>query len=424
MPFYQYKATSMEGEVVEGVLNAPDEKAVVAKLKNSRLLPIKISRSKEKAPRKVSNIDAAKMPSGTRNPPLASGRGEANRHTQSANSAEIITFTTELAALLGAGLPLDRSLHILSEISEKSSMQRIVTEVLQSIREGSSFSDALMKHPKAFPRIYVNVVRAGELGGVIEGVMQELTEFLESAKDLKDSVVSSMIYPVLLALSGSASIIILLTYVIPKFSTIFEDLGQTMPLPTQMIISVSDAISTYWWIVILSVSSFIFLFRQFINTESGRLWWDSLKLKLMREIVSKLETARFCRTLGTLLKSGVPLLQALRNVQDVVGNVIFRNHITSVIKGAKEGKGITKPIINSGVFPALAVSMIKVGEETGQLDAMLLKVADTFEKSLRSSVKRFVNILEPALILIMGIVVGFIVMSMLLAIFSINDLPL
>ncbi len=403
MPFYQYKATSMEGEVIEGVLNAPDEQAVAAKLKDSRLLPLKIVRSKEKS------------------------KGLALKTittTSRAASSEIILFTTELAALLSAGLPLDRSLHILSEISEKSAMRAIISNILQSVREGSSFSDALAKHPKAFPKLYINVVRAGELGGVIENVMQELTAFLESSKELKDSIVSSMIYPVLLAFSGALSIVVLLTYVIPKFSQIFEDLGQTMPSSTKFLISLSNFLSTYWWILLLSVGSFVFIFKKFIDTESGRLWWDSVKLRAMRDIVSKLETAKFCRTLGTLLKSGVPLLQALRNVQDVVGNIIFRNHITAVIKGTKEGKGITKPIMQAEVFPPLAVSMIKVGEETGQLDVMLLKVADTFEKSLRASVKRFINIIEPTMILIMGAIVGFIVMSMLLAIFSINDLAM
>jgi general secretion pathway protein F len=349
--------------------------------------------------------------------------GKKKRISLKSAKSDILTFTTELSALLGAGLPLDRSLNILSEISESKESKDIVQSILKSIREGSSFSEALQQHPKVFPRIYVNMVKAGEAGGVLNVVLDKLNEFLESSKELKDLVFSAMIYPAILVLTGSASIIILLTFVLPKFTSIFADLGKTLPLPTQILLTVSDALQTYWWVALSSIIAAWLLFKNFVRSSEGRYKWDAIKLKLMSDVIRKLETARFCRTLGTLLKSGVPLLQALTNAKDVISNQVIATSINKVTKGAKEGKGIAAPLTNAHVLPPLALSMIKVGEETGQLDDMLLKVATTYEKSLKTAIKRFVSFLEPAMILIMALVIGFIVISMLMAIFSITELP-
>ncbi|MBF0592784.1 MAG: type II secretion system F family protein, partial [Nitrospirae bacterium] len=316
MPVFHYRATSHTGELAEGLINANDERAVVESLKNSSLIPLKITQSK------------------------AGKKAEAGKKMElikKSAASEVLNFTTELSALLGAGLPLDRGLGILSEISEHESMQEVVTSILKHIREGSSFSDALMKHPKVFPRLYVNIVKAGELGGVLESVMLKLNEFLETSKELKDHILSAMIYPIILMLSGGASVIVLMTYVIPKFSVIFEDLGQTLPLPTQILLKLSDLLISYWWVLVIAIVVVVFLFRWYISSPEGRNSWDAFLLKVFKDIVVKLETSRFCRTLGTLLKSGVPLLEALRNVKDVVSNVVIRQAIDGVIKGAKEG---------------------------------------------------------------------------------------
>ncbi len=232
-----------------------------------------------------------------------------------------------------------------------------------------------------------------------------------------------MIYPVILLFTGGASIVVLLTWVLPKFSVIFEEMHTQLPLSTRMIIGFSGAVASYWWMLLGGVIAGWVTFRNYIKTEAGRLQWDSFKLRLMGDVIRKIETARFARTLGTLLRSGVPLLQALHNSKDIINNRVIASAIDSVSKGAKEGKGIATPLANAHVFPDLALSMIKVGEETGQLDAMLLKVAVTYEKSLRVAIKRFVSLMEPALILGMGLVIGFIVLSMLMAIFSITNLP-
>ena len=267
------------------------------------------------------------------------------------------------------------------------------------------------------------MVRAGETGGVLDVVLEKLNEFLESAKELKDHIISAMIYPLILSITGGVSIIILLTFVLPKFSTIFAELGGSLPLPTKILLAVSDGMRSYWWIGFAGMAALWLLFKSWIKSKKGRYQWDGVKLRLMGDLLRKLETARFCRTLGTLLRSGVSFLQALNNSKDVITNQVIASGLDSVAKGAKEGKGIAGPLAEARVFPALALSMIKVGEETGQLDMMLLKVATAYEKSLRDAVKRFVGFFEPAMILVMGLVIGFIVISMLMAIFSITDLP-
>ena len=303
-------------------------------------------------------------------------------------------------------------------------MKAIVQSLLKSIRGGISFSEALQKHPDIFPRFYVNMVRAGEAGGVLDVVLERLNEFLESSKELKDHVVSAMIYPTILVATGGVSIIILLTFVLPRFSVIFAELGSSLPLSTQILLAASEMLKSYGWIFLVLIVAVWLTLRRYIASEQGRYWWDGLKLRLMDDVIRKLETARFCRTLGTLLAGGVSLLQALNNAREVIGNRVIAVAIEAVSKGAKEGRGVSDPLSRAGVFPPMALSMIKVGEETGTLDQMLLRVAVIYEKSLKQAVKRFMSLLEPVMILIMGLIIGFIVISMLLAVFSISDIPL
>jgi general secretion pathway protein F len=396
MAVFSYRGTNVEGTIVEGAIEAADEQAALDRLKNSNIIPLKI---------------------------FVPGKGLRKRFARRSSTGDLLTFTTELTSLLEAGMPLDRSLNILAGIAENKEKQNLIQAILRSIREGSSFSDALQKHPRMFSRLYINMIKAGEAGGVLPVVLEKLTEFLESTQELKEQVLSSMIYPIILVSTGGLSIIILLTYVLPKFSVIFSELGSSLPLSTQILLSFSQGLKTYWWIALILLFLCWILFRTYIKSEQGHFRWDSIKLKLMGEIIRKLETARFCRTLGTLIKSGVPLLQALKNSRDVISNQAIASALEAVSQGVKEGKGMALPLAAAGVFPPLALSMIKVGEETGQLDAMLLKVAAAYEKSLRVSIKRFISFLEPAMILGMGLVIGFIVLSMLMAIFSITDLP-
>jgi general secretion pathway protein F len=232
-----------------------------------------------------------------------------------------------------------------------------------------------------------------------------------------------MIYPLILTVTGGISIVILLTFVIPRFSSIFKEIGGSLPLSTQIILTLSQALRSWWWILFPVVAVVLAALKFYAGTEKGALRWDEAKLRLLGDVVRKLETARFCRTLGTLLKSGVPLLKALGNAKDVIGNRVIAGSVESIMKNVREGRGIAGPLMEAGVFPQLALSMIKVGEETGQLDSMLLKVAAAYEKALKDAVKRFMSFLEPAIILSMGIVIAFIVVSMLMAVFSILELP-
>jgi general secretion pathway protein F len=398
MPIFEYRSTTMDGTIAEGVIEAVDQKAAIERLKNTGVIPLEV---KSPADRGFSRWIGFKT-----------GKGD------------LVAFTTEFSALLAAGLPLDRSLNILSEISEHRGMKAIVQSLLKSIRGGISFSEALQKHPDVFPRFYVNMVRAGETGGVLDAVLERLNEFLESSKDLKDHVVSAMIYPMILVATGGVSIIILLTFVLPRFSVIFAELGSSLPLSTQILLAASEILKSYGLIFLVPMIAVWLTLRRYIASEQGRYWWDGLKLRLMDDVIRKLETARFCRTLGTLLAGGVSLLQALNNAREVIGNRVIAVAIEEVSKGAKEGRGVSDPLSSAGVFPPMAISMIRVGEATGTLDQMLLRVAVIYEKSLKQAVKRFMSLLEPVMILIMGLIIGFIVISMLLAVFSISDIPL
>jgi general secretion pathway protein F len=398
MPIFAYRSTTMEGIVSEGVIDAPDKKAAIERLRNTGVIPLEIKAPADHGFRRSIGFKTGKM--------------------------DLVSFTAELSTLLAAGLTLETGLNVLSEISEQREKKEIVQSLLKSIRGGVSFSDSLQQHPDVFPRLYVNMVRAGEAGGVLDVILDRLNEFLESSKELKDHVMSAMIYPTILLATGGVSIILLLTFVLPRFSVIFSELGNSLPLSTQIILAASEMLKSYGWIFLILIVSAWLTLRQYIASEQGRYRWDGLKIRLMGDVVRKLETARFCRTLGTLLAGGVPLLQALNNARDVIGNRVIAGAIETVSKGAKEGRGISDPLSRAGAFPPLALSMIKVGEETGTLDQMLLRVAVTYEKSMKQAVKRFMSLLEPVMILIMGLVIGFIVISMLLAVFSISDIPL
>ena len=396
MPTFSYRSTTREGTISEGLIEAADERSALLQLKKSGVIPLKVVKKKSAYRDKISWRSAKN---------------------------DLETFTTELFSLLNAGLPLDRSLNILAELADDKKMQDIIYSVLNSIRGGSTLSEALEKHPKVFSPLYVNMIRAGESSGALEIVLDKLNEFLESAKELKDHIFSALIYPTILVITGIISIIILVTYVIPKFSTIFSDMGDNLPLATKMLLEFSNIMQSIWWIIVLMIVFGVIAFRNYIKTEKGRYNWDAVKLKMMGDVIFKLETARFCRTLGALIRNGVPLLAAVKNSKDVVGNRVISSGLDKISKGIKEGQGIAKPLSEANIFPQLALSMIKVGEETGQLDTMLLKVANAYEKSLKVSIKRFVSFLEPALILGMGLLTGFIVISMLMAIFSMTDIP-
>ncbi len=408
MPLYSYKATDASGSVVKGTLEAFEKKEVVARLQGMNYIPI--------------CIDAAGGDLGRFN--LEFTRKAADL-LQRVTTKDVMRFTQDLCALLEAGLPVDKALSVLIDVSEKEKFKGIVTGLLKTVESGGSLSEALIRYPRVFSTLYVNMVRAGETGGVLPAALDRLGLFLENAQDLKDYITSAMVYPLFLAFVGGASIIIMLTFVIPKFSIIFSDMGQSLPFSTSILLGLSHGLRSYWWLI-LGLGCLIFvLVKRYVQTPAGRLKVDRLKMRSpgIGKLVKAVEAARFARTLGTLIRSGVPILQALRLVREIITNQQIAGALERVYERVKEGERLSKPLHQEDIFPPLAVQMILVGEETGKLDQMLLRVAENYDKLVRNMVKRFVNLLEPAMILAMGLMVGFIVISMLLAVFSMNEVP-
>jgi general secretion pathway protein F len=405
---FQFRAADAEGKVVEGTIEAVEASAVVARLQDRGLIPIRVGA-------------AASGKAGAR--PSAGARGP--RFRRRLGQRQLLLTTQELSALLTAGLPLDRSLLTMTELADHPELKRILDEVLSAVRGGKSLADALGEHP-FFPSIYVNMVRAGEIGGFLDAALARLAEYLEQAQELRREVTTALTYPFILSGALGASLLFLLVYVLPKFTQLFSDLDRAMPLPARIVMGTSDVIRAYWWIGVAALVVGFIAFRRWVATSAGRLRWDQTKLRLVGvgNMLRKMEVAGFARTLGTLMKSGVPMIQALGTVRAIVGNQVIANAISDVEVGVREGAGVANPLARSGAFPTLAVQMISVGEETGKLDDMLLRVADYFDREVRGQINQAIRYLEPVLILVMGLAVGAVVVSMLTAIFSVNDLPI
>jgi general secretion pathway protein F len=305
-------------------------------------------------------------------------------------------------------------------------MAEVIQDVLKEVKGGKSFSEALGKHPAVFPKVYVNMIKAGEVGGALEEILGRLASYLVTSDDLRSYIVGAMIYPVLLSAVGLTSVTILTLFVVPRFAQIFKDMGVPLPLPMMILQGLSTLLSGYWWLVLAVIAIIGFYLKRFRESEQGRLQLDRwlLRIPLVGVVLRKVEIARFSRSLGTLLHGGVPLLQAMTIVREIIGNQSIASSIEPIRNGIKKGEGIAQPMKQSGVFPPLAMHLIEVGEESGKLDSMLNQVAEVYDVEVRNSIKNLISFFEPALILLMGIIIGTIVVSMLMAIFSINDIPL
>lgn len=339
---------------------------------------------------------------------------------------DLMIFTQELHTLVKSGFPLDRSLTIIRQIADNPAMADIVHDILKEVKAGKSFSESLGKYPKVFPKVYVNMVRAGEAGGALEEILGHLTGYLQTSDDLRSYIVGAMIYPVLLSIVALGSITILAVLVVPKFVDIFEDIGVPLPLPMAILKGVSTVVSGYWWLILGVLLLAAFYIRRFRNSPEGRLKMDRwlLRIPLVGSALRKVEVARFSRALGTLLHGGVPLLQSMTIVREIIGNQSISQAIEPIRSGIKKGEGIAQPMKQSAVFPPLAMHLVEVGEETGRLDSMLTQVAEVYDVEVRNSIKNLTSFFEPALIVLMGVIIGTLVVSMLTAIFSINDIPL
>ncbi len=414
MPQFHYQAATPQGKLIEGVMEAGEERVVVSRLQDQGYVPLRITvpgqtPAKTGTARRQLTLSAL---------PVLPRRGRVKQR-------DLQILTRELATLISAGLPLDRALSVVSNLADKAELKQAVGQILRSVQQGKSLTEALAEFPKIFPPLYVNMVKAGEIGGFLDTALQRLAEYLERAQEVQDEIKSALAYPVILVLVGGLSIVFMFTFVLPKFTALFKDMGDALPASTRMLLAISTGLRSYWWVLALVTVGSWLGFRQYVATPQGRFTWDRWRLRVavFGDLVRKREVAHFARTLGTLVKSGVPLLQALEVVEEVAGNQVIRQALKEVRVGVREGQGIGGPLSRSGVFPTLALQMVSVGEETGRLDDMLMRVSEYYEKETHNQLRQLVSLLEPALIVVMGLVIGFIVVAMLLGIFSMNDLP-
>jgi type IV pilus assembly protein PilC len=417
MPKFSYVAMDSKGKEQKGVLEVGTQNEAISRVKEMGLFPTKIvevDKPKEKTDKKAG---AAPAKAGAKK----KGAGSINIKipgTGGVKSKVLTTFTRQLATLVDAGLPLLRGLRVLEKQERNPTLKRTIGEVALSVEGGSTFSEGLAQHPKIFNRLYVNMVKAGELGGVLEVVLNRLAEFQEKAQKIKGKVIAAMFYPVAVLVVAVVILGVLTVIVIPKFKEVFAGLGEGRPLPafTTFVLNVSDTIRIHFVVTAICVVAVFIGFILFIKTKFGRRIWDKFKLKMpvIGPVVSKVAISRFCRTLGTLVSSGVPILQALTIVKETSGNVILANAVTSVHESVKEGETITAPLEASGVFPPMVISMVDVGEQTGALPEMMMKIADNYDDEVDNAVAAMTSLLEPIMIIFLAVIVGSIVIAMFL----------
>ncbi len=397
---FYFRAVAADGRMRSGSLTGETEKVITRELRKQGLTPVYVGVSP-----KGSGIEI-KLPS------FSKGRRR-----------DVLFFTQELSTLLNAGIPLDRALSITAELTERPDFRFIVIDVLRVLKSGKSLADSLATRPEYFSDLYVNMVRAGEASGGLAVIFERLAEFERSKDDLRSYIISSLIYPALLACVGLASIFILLNFVVPRFAGIFADSRMKIPLPTQIMLSVSQFVQSYWWMGATALAATAIAWQIYTATAAGRLWWDGARLKIpmLGDALRKAETARFARAMGTLVANTVPLVQSIGISAAILNNRTISRALAGVAQGVKRGEGIATPLRRAGVFPPLAAHLLMVGEETGRLDAMFHRMADIYENDTRSSIKRFTSVFEPIVILVMGVMVGALILSMMLAITSIND---
>ncbi|WP_058553857.1 type II secretion system F family protein [Thiohalocapsa sp. ML1] len=400
MPRYFYKAVKLDGEEVEGEQEAPDEAALVRRLQADGLIPLKT--------RSAGGLTATL----------------ARRRRRSLTAKDVEMVTRQLATLLQAGLPLDRSLTVLSGLSTDEHVVRVLADLQDRVRGGATLSAALEAQDGQFSKLYVNMVRAGEASGALDEVLARLADYLERSAELRGTVTSALVYPSILLVVAGLSVIMLLVFVVPQFTVLFDDMGAALPLPTRIVVGAGDLVRGYWWALLVLVAVFAVVLERWLMDPDNRRRFDYgvMALPLFGDLIWKMETARFCHTLSTLLKNGLPLLTGLNLAKEVVGNRKVGEGLNEVADGLKHGRGLAEPLTTRAVLPELALQMIRVGEESGTLDAMLAKVADIFDRETRASVQRLLTLLEPVLIIGLGIVIAGIIVSILMAILGANEL--
>ncbi|WP_198243497.1 type II secretion system F family protein [methane-oxidizing endosymbiont of Gigantopelta aegis] len=384
MPLYSYKAVNTQGEIEHGQSHASNQQAMLEQLQQKGWIPLEIHKQGEQKFLGIRFSDAAIKLS----------------------DKDILVFTDELATLLSSGLPLDRSLRILMDLTQDNKiLNRIIGQVLHDVKSGASLADALERQPGLFGRFYLNMIRAGETGGDLAEVLKRLAVYLEQNQALKNSVATALIYPAILLIMSLSSLFVMLTFVVPQFSEMFESAGKALPLPTQIVVALADFLQRWWGALLFFLVAMGVYFRQQWTDPEQKKIWDArfLKWPLLGEILVQKEMANLSRTLGTLLGNGVSMLKALSIVRETVSNSAVADTLDTALLHLKQGKSLSAALAESAFFPQLAVQMIRMGEESGRLDEMLLRLADNYDKHLRTAIERMLALLEPALIIILGL---------------------
>jgi general secretion pathway protein F len=397
---YFFKAVAADGKLRTGTLSAETDKHVAQELKRQGLIPVYVGLE----PKSGLQLNLPAFERGKRR--------------------DILFFTQELSTLLNAGIPLDRALSITAELTEHASFRSLVLDIVRLIKGGKSLADSLAAHPSHFSELYVNMVRAGEASGSLAQIFERLAEFERTRDDLRGYIVSSLIYPALLTLVGLGSIIVLLNFVVPRFALIFSDPRMKIPTPTLIMLEASRLMQNYGLAAAVVLIAAILVFVSYIRSSAGALWWDALRLRLpvLGDALRKAETARFARAMATLVAASVPLVQSIGISKGILNNRRIAGSLDMVAQGVKRGEGIAGPLQRGGEFPALAGHLLSVGEETGHLDAMFTRMADIYDAETRTAIRRFTSLFEPLIILVMGLMIGTLILSLMLAITSINDL--
>jgi general secretion pathway protein F len=406
VPVFAYRAVSVEGRLVQGSIEAMDRGAAVGQLRDRRLVPLALNLPNE------SGL-VRKRRAGL---PFPARRLGPHREV----------FARTLATLLGAGIPMDRSLALTGELIESRQLKEAVGQMLREVRGGKGLGAAMEMRPQVFPAFYASMVRAGEASGDLPGAFLQLADYQAAANDLRGQVSSALVYPSLLMVVGTGAVIFLMQFVVPKFAAVFQQSGAALPLPTQVLLAVSHFIGQTWWLWLLGLPVAGLFAAHSLRSGAGRLWWDRTVLAIPRAgaVIERVLVARFARSLGSLLRGGVPMLRSLEIAGQVVGNQKLARAVGRAAQGVKQGRGLAAPLRETGAFPPLLLHLIGVGEETGGLDAMLLHVADVYEREARTAIKSLVALFEPLMIVAIGIVVGTVVISILMAVFSVNQIPM
>jgi len=406
MSVFEYVALDEKGNQRKGFIDAPGVAAARQRLREENVYPVEINQSETKKETALSGALKINL-------------------WERVSANEVAVFTRQLSTLLGAGMPLVPSLSILMNQEQNPLLKKSLAQIREQVNEGKSLTEGMSVFPRIFPPFYLNMVRAGEASGTINLVLERLADFSENQQALISKIKSAMYYPIAVLSIGSAVIFLLMTFLVPKITGIFADMHQTLPLVTIILITVSNFLKSFWWLILIILAASVAALKYMTaGTEAGRRLWDGARLKMpvFGQINRKIAIARFCRTLATLLQSGVPLLAAMEIVRNIVNNVIIGDAIHQAAKDLEEGKGLSGPLTQSGVFPPLVTEMIAVGEQSGTLEAMLNRIAVAYENESQANIMAMTSLLEPLMIVVMAILVGFIVVSILLPIFEMSQL--